>query len=51
MVEQHELAACGKCGCVYIPRIAEKPDGRRPCPACGFIGIHHQINGKLLEEM
>lgn len=51
MAEQNELAVCRKCGCVHISRIAGRPDGKGSCPACGYAGIHHQTNGKLLEEV
>jgi hypothetical protein len=47
MVQANEMAAGGKCGCVFIPRIAGET-GRKKCPACGFTGIHHNIDGRIL---
>ncbi len=49
MVSLDELAVCGNCGCVFVPRIAGEI-GRKKCPACGFTGIHHRMDGRIVSE-
>jgi ribosomal protein S27AE len=50
MVDLNEMAACGKCGNIFVPRFAQQNDGKRPCPACGFIGIHFYLAKKTEED-
>jgi hypothetical protein len=46
MVDSNEIAACGKCGNIFVPRFAQKNDGKRPYPACGFTGTHFYLKNR-----